>query len=257
MLASMSKAPCVEPELERIRRFAALLRGARRAVVFSGAGMSTESGLPDFRSSAGLWKQSRRFEELASVQAFSRDFAEFAEFYRLRIRSLAEARPNAGHALLAAWQKRRLISTLVTQNVDGLHEQAGSEDVLCLHGSLRTVHCQRCGHRTASDRFLEPSGLQCESCQGLMRPSVVLFGEALDPSTLEAAFAASEAADLFVVLGSSLLVSPANLLPRAALHAGASLVLVNQEATPLADVALLDFRAPIGAILTAVAQELG
>ena len=232
-------------------RLAGLLRQSRRTVVFTGAGMSTESGLPDFRSQRGLWQGSRRFEQLASVDALHSSPDEFIEFYRWRIRLLGRYGPHAGHAILAGWQQCGLVSTLITQNVDGFHQEAGSSDVLCLHGTLRTVHCHACGRRAPANSFLEDTGLSCASCRGPMRPSVVLFGEALDQDTLEAAFEASASAELFLILGSSLVVSPANQLPVAAVRAGATLCIVNREKAAESDRYLLDLRAQIGPTLAA------
>jgi NAD-dependent deacetylase len=234
-----------------------MLRRAEHAVVLTGAGMSTESGLPDFRGEGGLWKQNRRFEELASVSALTREYPEFVEFYRWRLQTLAAKSPNRGHELLASWQRRGLIATLITQNVDGYHEQAGSQGVLCLHGSLRRVHCQRCEAEAPVSAFLAGPEPACVSCGGKLRPSVVLFGEALDSGLLGSAFQASAQADLFLVLGSSLLVSPVNTLPRIAVkQASAPLVIVNREPTHYGELATLDIRASIGDTLAAVEREL-
>jgi NAD-dependent deacetylase len=234
-----------------------MLRKARRVLVFTGAGMSTESGLPDFRSAGGLWKQSRRFEELASKDAFEHEYAEFVEFYRWRIRMLGSVRPNAGHEILAEWQRRGLVRRVVTQNVDGLHEQAGSADVVSLHGTLRHAHCDACGNRQSSETFLGADGTRCGICRGRMRPSVVLFGEALDSATLRTSLQEATSADLLIVLGSSLVVSPANALPDAAARAGARLAIVNREGTDLSHRFHLDLRAAIGPSLEAVDRELG
>jgi NAD-dependent deacetylase len=245
------------PDLAGVRRLAELLREKKRVVVFTGAGMSTESGLPDFRSAGGLWKQNRRFEELASVTALEQDYDEFVEFYRYRLRALAKFRPHAGHEVLARWQGSGLLQTLITQNVDGFHEQAGSSDVLCLHGTLSSAHCHACRIPTSREVFLERTPPECTRCGGRLRPSVVLFGEALDAHVLARAARASEWADLFLVLGSSLLVSPANQLPRLAVERGdASLVIVNREPTPLCELAALTIRSPIGATLAAADREL-
>jgi NAD-dependent deacetylase len=220
--------------------------------------MSTESGLPDFRGEGGLWKQNRRFEELASIEALLGEYGEFVEFYRWRLRALAQARPNPGHELLASWQRRGLLHTLVTQNVDGYHEQAGSQGVLALHGSLRRIHCLRCELEAPSSAFLAGDEPSCPSCGGRLRPSVVLFGESLDSGVLGEAFQASAQADLFVVLGSSLLVSPASSLPRIAMERNsAQLVIVNREPTQYGGLAALDIRGSIGETLAAVERELG
>lgn len=245
-------------ESRAIRQLSELLLAHERVVVFTGAGMSTESGLPDFRSAGGLWKQSRRFEELASVTALERDYDEFVEFYRYRLRALSEFRPHAGHEVLARFQARGRIGALITQNVDGFHERAGSADVLCLHGTLTQVRCHACRSESSPSAFLTATPPACPRCAGRLRPSVVLFGEALDAAVLARAARASETADLFIVLGSSLLVSPANQLPELAVRrGGAKLVIVNREPTPLCDLATLTLRTPIGATLAAVEQELG
>ncbi|HEX2733006.1 MAG TPA: NAD-dependent deacylase [Polyangiaceae bacterium] len=240
-----------------VQRLVEWMAKAERAVVFTGAGMSTESGLPDFRSAGGLWRQNRRFEELASIDAFSREPEEFAEFYRWRIERLARHAPHAGHVALAEFEAKGRIQALITQNVDGFHEAAGSRNVLCLHGSLRQVRCQRCGDTRSSDTYLVPSGEHCQRCPGRMRPCVVLFGEALDAEVLNTAALLSRDSDLFMVFGSSLAVSPANSLPELALRGGARLVIVNQEPTPLDGRADLVLRTKIGPLLALVRHELG
>src|SRR6478735_8044244 len=226
-------------------QLARLLAAHRPAVVFTGAGMSTESGLPDFRSNGGLWKQNRRFEELASREALETNYDEHVAFYRWRIEMLAGHEPNDGHRVVADWQRRGLVSTVITQNVDGFHTRAGADGVLELHGTLANVRCDRCGGERPAAEFLEAAGLAC-TCGGKRRPGVVLFGEALPGATLRAAWLASERATLFIVLGSSLAVAPANLLPEAAVGAGAPLVIVNRDPTPLDRMATLVINASIG-----------
>jgi NAD-dependent deacetylase len=244
-------APTAAPTAELAR----MLGAHGPAVVFTGAGMSTESGLPDFRSNGGLWKQNRRFEELASRDALETDYDEHVAFYRWRIEMLAAHGPHDGHRVVADWQRRGLVSTIVTQNVDGFHTQAGADGVLELHGTLARVRCDRCGAERPAAEFLQPAGLAC-ACGGKRRPGVVLFGEALPAETLRAAWLASERATLFIVLGSSLAVAPANLLPEAAAAAGAPLVIVNRDPTPLDRAATLVINASIGETLRAVDRLL-
>jgi len=241
--------------LPQAAELARLLVAHPRAVVFTGAGMSTESGLPDFRSNGGLWKQNRRFEELASVEALETDYDEHVAFYRWRIEMLAGHEPNDGHRVVADWQRRGLVGTVVTQNVDGFHTRAGATGVLELHGTLAHVRCDRCGGERPAAEFLEAAGLTC-TCGGKRRPGVVLFGEALPAETLRAAWLAAERATLFIVLGSSLAVAPANLLPEAAVGAGAPLAIVNRDPTPLDRMATLVINASIGETLRAVDQLL-
>jgi len=255
MIPEISPVMSREASASETAELARLLAAHRRAVVFTGAGMSTESGLPDFRSNGGLWKQNRRFEELASREALESAYDEHVEFYRWRIEMLAAHAPNDGHRVVADWQRRGLVSTVVTQNVDGFHAQAGAAGVLELHGTLATVRCDRCGGERPAAEFLEAAGLACQ-CGGKRRPGVVLFGEALPEATLHAAWLAAERAPLFLVLGSSLAVSPANLLPRAAVEAGAPLVIINRDPTPLDGIATLVINASIGDTLRAADRLL-
>jgi NAD-dependent deacetylase len=241
---------------EAIAQVARWLDEAERVVVLSGAGMSTESQLPDFRSSNGLW-QNHRFEELASPEGLAHDFEAFTRFYRWRIETLLAHQPNAGHALLHAWEtrfaphKRQII---VTQNVDGFHQAAGSTQVLELHGSLRTVRCERCGARIEAARYMEDGQEWCD-CGGKRRPEVVLFGEGLPAQALNGAIEATAHADLMLVLGSSLMVSPANQLPRLAHQRGAKVAIINNDPTPQDHLARV-IRAPIGATLRAIDERL-
>lgn len=232
------------------------LRRSRFTVVFTGAGMSTESGLPDFRSSGGLWRTGRRFEELASVTALERAYDEFVAFYRWRIDMINRHSPHEGHAVLARWQQDGIIHALITQNVDGYHQRAGSPDVIELHGTLRTVHCQQCRRGAPAETFLRDDGLNCPHCGGNMRPSVVLFGEVLPERALLEAERASRQAELFIVLGSSLVVSPANGFPQLAKARGARLVIVNRDPTPLDALADLRLTASIRDVLTAVDAKI-
>ncbi len=248
---------------------AAAWRNANYPVVFTGAGMNTESGLPDFRSAKGLWKQ--RPENLATMAALSREPDEFYFFYQWRVARLWEASPNAGHEALAALAAAGFVKRLITQNVDGLHQRAGSEAVE-LHGTLRTVSCLRCGAEYDSRALLpaapgweedyragryRPGGeCSCTVCGGGLRPDVVLFGESLPEAAWEEAANASRAADFYVVVGSSLAVGPANLCPEFALASGARLVIINQEATHLDSRAEWVFRDKAAGVLAALRERI-
>ncbi len=234
-----------------IQRLAGWLRASTHPCVFTGAGMSTESGLPDFRSAGGMWRSGRAFEDLASLHALAHHADEFVAFYRWRIEMVAAHQPHAGHAVLARWQAAGRLGALITQNVDGYHEAAGSVDPINLHGSLRVVRCRDCGAEAMAAAFLVDGGERC-GCGGPRRPGVVLFGEALPLHALERADAAARRADLFIVLGSSLLVSPANHFPRSAKQHGAKLVIVNHDPTPLDGLADMVLPGPIGEVLAAV-----
>jgi NAD-dependent deacetylase len=215
--------------------------------------MSTESGLPDFRSSSGLWTNNRRFEELASVDALRHDYPAFVELYRWRITELMKYQPHAGHRVIAEWQKQGRVQALITQNVDGFHTLAGSPEAIELHGTLRTTRCQQCGRPDTAESFLTDAGLSCALCGGRMRPNVVLFGEMLPEGAIAKASEVSHLSELFIVLGSSLQVSPANWFPQLAHQAGAKLVIINHDPTPLDGMADLTLSASIKDTLEAVA----
>ncbi len=234
---------------DTVKKLADAMTGSKMAAVFTGAGMSTESGLPDFRSSEGLWKKYRP-EELASVDALNRNFGEFASFYRQRIATLGEVQPNRGHLILADWERRGLVGGIITQNVDGLHHAAGSKVVHELHGTLREVRCQSCGDVRPASVFADET--ECAKCGGKMRPGVVLFGEMLPEDALLASSELALSCSVFLVLGSSLTVSPANMLPERARRNGAKLFIVNNTPTHLDDLADGVIRASIGDTLASV-----
>lgn len=247
--------------MDLIAELAAALRGSRHAVVLTGAGASTESGLPDFRSKEGLWKNVDPMA-LASMSALRRNPVEFYQFYRHRLARLWGARPNPVHRALAAMQRAGLIKALITQNVDGLHQEAGSPAVIEVHGSLRECVCLTCERRFPSgliDVEVEgPADLpRCPECGGVLKPGVVLFEEALPAEAIEAALEAAYQTDLFLVVGSSLEVGPVNQLPAIAVAEGADLAILNLEPTYLDGRARWVIRERAGAALTACAQRLG
>lgn len=199
-------------------------------VVFTGAGMSTESGLPDFRSQdKGLWQKNDP-ARLASTEALNHHVEEFIAFYRERVLGVKEYGPNKGHRVLAEWERNGKVKSVITQNVDGFHQLAGSSQVAELHGTLQQLHCEACRHEYDSEEDVKKA-FYC-ACGGVLRPSVVLFGERLPEEAFEMALRETEKADLFIVLGSSLTVTPANQFPLLAKENGARLVIVNQEETP-------------------------
>ncbi len=205
-------------------------------VIFSGAGMSTESGLPDFRSSKGLWKNTDP-RKLASVEALNNNTKNFYDFYKMRINALNEVKPHEGHFILAEWENKNIVKHIITQNVDGFHKRAGSKFVSELHGSLGICRCNECAVEYPSDKLIEKDFPTCEKCSGKLRPGVVLFGEMLPADALEKADFESANSDLFIVIGSSLEVSPANYFPVQAKKSGAKLVIVNLESTHLDHIA--------------------
>ncbi|WLR51796.1 NAD-dependent deacylase [Bacillus tianshenii] len=199
-------------------------------VVMTGAGMSTESGLPDFRSKEGLWKQKDPMT-LANTEAMVNNRDEFLEFYTFRINGLIGREPHRGHQLLAKWEEEGLVQSIITQNVDDFHHKAGNKRVAELHGTLRTVRCHTC-HTAYPNSYFAQAKYDCD-CGGMLRPSVVLFGEMLPMEAIEMAYEEASKAELFIVLGSSLQVSPANSFPAQAKKNGAKLVIINMEETAM------------------------
>ncbi len=197
-------------------------------VVFTGAGMSTESGLPDFRSSKGLWKK-KDPARLASTDALNNNVHEFIDFYRDRVLGVKEYQPHEGHLILAKWEKQGIIQSIITQNVDGFHQLAGSKKVAELHGTLQKLHCQACGNIYSSEEYINEE-YYCV-CGGILRPSVVLFGESLPEKAFQFALEEAHKSELFIVLGSSLTVTPANQFPLIAKEQGSKLVIVNHDPT--------------------------
>jgi NAD-dependent deacetylase len=245
-----------------IARARDLLAEARAVVVLTGAGVSAESGVPTFRGEGGLWK-SLRPEDLATPDAFRRDPRLVWEWYGWRRELVACCRPNPGHEALARAALDRRTLTLVTQNVDGLHEAAGRAAAagrdpgpalpVELHGSLFRTRCTACGRRVSGrgpvDATSEETLPRCDACGGLLRPDVVWFGEMLDPDVLERAFEAARTAALCLVVGTSALVHPAASIPLATLSTGGRVVEVNPADTPLTHLAAIALRGPAGEIL--------
>lgn len=217
-----------------LERVASLLTPDARVTVLTGAGVSAASGVPTFRGAGGLWK-SFRAEDLATPQAFARDPATVWEWYDWRRGLIAACAPNPAHHVLAAWSLRFPRFTLVTQNVDGLHERAGTARIVRLHGSIWDVGCWRdCGRqprRWRDDRVPMPSlPPACDVCGGPLRPGVVWFGENLDPSDVDAATTAADC-DVFFTIGTSAIVYPAAGLIDIARAGGAATVQINPDAT--------------------------
>lgn len=213
-----------------VEQLVSLIKQSKQMVVFTGAGMSTESGLPDFRSKdSGLWE---RFDptELATVDALIHRKEQFLAFYTYRLEALLKVKPHEGHYILAEWERLGLLDAIITQNVDGFHHEAGNRNVFELHGSFRHFHCQQSNEVYSQVDFLQ--GHTTCVCGGTIRPNIVLFGESLPAQAFRVAEQKSEQADLFIVLGSSLTVSPANIFPMIAVENGAKLVIINHDPTP-------------------------
>src|SRR4051812_39672314 len=213
---------------------------AHRISVLTGAGISAESGIPTFRGAAGLWRQFRP-EQLATPEAFARDPQLVWEWYQWRRGLIAKANPNPGHSALAEFEKRAPSFTLVTQNVDGLHQRVGSKTVVELHGSIWTLRCTACGAQWQDYKTDGIEHLQC-SCGELARPGVVWFGESLPPAAWQNAEKAVGESDLLLVVGTSAIVYPAASLVPFARCSGAQVIEVNVESSAASgdvDIALI------------------
>lgn len=248
-------------EQERVTRAAEAIRAAESVVVLTGAGVSTASGIPDFRSDDGIWS-----EYDPSDFHISRFRTDPAGFWRERVDLVDDLlgdsiEPNAAHHALADLEAGGYLDTLITQNIDGLHEQAGSEDPIEIHGNADRTVCTECGRRSPYESVeqrvkngdVPPT---CRECGGVLKPDVVLFGESLPEMDLQKAREAARKASLFIVVGSSLTVEPAGSLPRIALDTGGTLCIVNLDQTPLSNRAEFDFRDDVTAVLPAIRDAL-
>lgn len=233
------------------------IRTVRRAVVFSGAGVSRESGLDTFRGAGGLWERMRP-EELATPEAFRRTPDKVWQWYAWRYATAAAAQPNPAHLAIARWETLFPSYLLATQNVDGLHRRAGSQKLVELHGTLTRARCNGCGRLWDMGEAIAASPEEpprCE-CGGRFRPDVVWFGESLDGNVLTRAMAEAAACDLFVSVGTSSTVYPAAGLIELAHQGGACLIEVNPEPTPLSRLAVLRIAAPAGEGIPRLTMEI-
>jgi NAD-dependent deacetylase len=239
-----------------LQRAREILAGSAAVTAFTGAGISTASGVPDFRSPGGIWSRYRPvpFDEfVADPEARRRYWVYKKETWG----DFAQARPNPAHHALARMEEEGRLRAVVTQNIDGLHQAAGSRNVLELHGTNRRVECIRCHadwpaeviHARLGEACEVP---QCDHCGGILKAATVSFGQALPAAVLAAAFEVATTSDLLLVIGSSLVVHPAASIPLAAAEAGARLVIVNREPTPLDGLAEVVLREPIEQVMPAL-----
>ena len=243
-----------------IQKLAALIRENQPCVVLTGAGASTESGIPDFRSPTGIWAEFDPME-YATLGAFERDPRKVWRFYAPRFDMLAGAEPNRVHRALAALEREGFVRSVVTQNIDTLHERAGSHDVIEVHGSIRTSSCPRCAssYPLAEVVPLIEAGdgaPECPSCGAILKPDVVFFDELLPPGAMERATELAGEARLMLVIGSGLEVYPVGGLPQVTLDAGGQVAVVNQTPTWVDGRAALVLRDKAGDALEATAETL-
>ena len=236
-----------------------LIDAQQPCVALTGAGVSTESGIPDFRGASGIWKEYDP-QEYATIDAFRRDPAKVWEFYSKRLDLLREGKPNDGHRALARLEQAGLIEAVVTQNVDRLHQSAGSRDVVEMHGSIWSATCLHCRTRMEPEELTAllatSASPACPACGTVVKPDVVMFGELLPVAAIERATALARRAGLLLVVGSSLEVWPVAGLPQETIAAGGALAIVNRDATPYDRDAALVMRGSAGAVLAAAAERL-
>jgi len=242
-----------EYQVEEVVEF---LAGAGRVAVLTGAGISAESGVPTFRGKDGLWKQ-HKAETLATPEAFERDPKLVWEWYDWRRGLIAAVEPNAGHRVIAGWERLFGEMAVITQNVDGLHAKAGSQNVVELHGNIWKLRCTREGTvEEVRDNPLPHIPPVCPNCGSFLRPHIVWFGESLDPVVLDRATDLSESCQVMFVIGTSAVVHPAASLPYAAARAGAKIIEVNLEPTSLTPHANFFFPGKAGEILPVLDRQL-
>jgi NAD-dependent deacetylase len=233
---------------------------AKSAVAFTGAGVSTESGIPDFRSPGGVWAKSQP----VMYQDFIRYPESRLEYWRQKSEShdsMFRAVPNVTHKALARWEELGLLRGVITQNIDELHQRGGSQAVLELHGTAMKIGCLDCEARFDADpmvrTFLETEAVPvCPTCQGMLKHATVSFGQSLPAEVLQSAVKWAQEADVFLTLGSSLVVYPAAQLPEIAKNRGARLVIINRDETPLDPIADLVIHAPLGEVMEAIEAAL-
>lgn len=237
-----------------IEKLKFIIDNSNNIVFFGGAGVSTESNIPDFRSASGLYntKGGTKYspEYMLSHDFFNSYTDEFFQFYKTRIVH-QEARPNAAHIALAELEKRGKLRAVITQNIDGLHQMAGSKNVLELHGSINRNYCTGCGKFFTLDYIMKDHGIpKCDECKSLVKPDVVLYQEGLDMDLLNEAISYVEDADVLIIGGTSLMVYPAaNLIKY---YKNDKLILINKSETPYDNKALLSFNMNIGQVLSQI-----
>jgi NAD-dependent deacetylase len=242
------------------RRLAGLVRDHQPCVTLTGAGISTASGIPDFRSRTGIWATVDP-REVASLSAFRRDPERVWDFYRLRIELLTRAEPNRAHLALAKLEQLGLLRAVVTQNIDLLHERAGSRDVVEVHGSIRSASCHGCGRRYPLEQVVALLGAselapRCDACGTVLKPDVVLFEEVLPEAAIDRAYALAGEARLLLVVGSSLEVWPVAELPSVTRAAGGLVAIVNKGETSFDGGAALKIDHDAGEVLEEVVRLL-
>lgn len=243
-----------------IHQAADLIRSSSLVVALTGAGVSTPSGIPDFRSpSSGMWTVVDPMA-VASIWGFHEHPERFYEWFGPLIRQIRSARPNAAHIALAEMERIGHLGLLITQNIDGLHQSAGSQKVVELHGHLRTATCMQCRHQVSTEGLWAQAErgelITCDKCAGIIKPDVILFGEPLDHDSLRAAQEAALFCDVLIATGSSLEVEPAADLPHLARRSGARVIMINRQPTIADSIAEITLRGDVASVLPELVQAL-
>lgn len=254
----------MQAEPDDIAKVAAWIQEASKVVVLTGAGISTESGIPDFRGPQGVWTKNPEAMKLSDIQYYMTDRQVRVDSWKARLESpIWVAEPNPGHLALAEMERKGHLDLLVTQNVDGLHLKAGTspDRLVEIHGTARDVVCMECGERALMERALArvrrgEEDPPCRTCGGILKSATISFGQMLVPEDIHRAEAAASSCDLFLSVGSSLIVFPVAELPAIALRAGARLVIMNEEPTPYDAHADAVFRVRISEVLPPIVEAL-
>lgn len=246
--------------MDVIETIAAHIKDSKYVVTFTGAGISSESGIPTYRGEGGLWT---KYDPniYANIYYFHKDPSYYWDFFReVRYPMLKKVKPNKAHVALAEMGRAGYLKTVITQNIDGLHQEAGSSSVIELHGTTRVIYCQSCSKEYSMDEAFSKVETEippiCSECKGKLRPAVVFFGEPLDPKILRSAYEEAENCDFILAVGSSLVVFPAVDIPLRAKKRGATLVIINKESTPLDHLADYVMNDEAGKVLPQIVQCL-
>jgi len=248
-------------EKSKIHHAAEMLSNSKEAIVLTGAGVSTESGIPDFRGEGGIWEKYKP-EIYGNIQAFLKNPAKFWELAQKVAPNLFKAKPNPGHLALAELEKMDLIKAIITQNVDELHQKAGSIIVYEVHGNINRFNCLGCKASYTKDQIMrklkkeKKSGPSCDFCSAPLKPSVVLFGEGLPTFEIHMSKDLAQKADVMLIAGSSLMVAPVCDLPLYTLREGGKLIIVNDQQTDLDDRAEIVIHHKTGIILPLIVEEI-
>ncbi|MGQ4892173.1 MAG: NAD-dependent protein deacetylase [Candidatus Njordarchaeia archaeon] len=240
---------------ELVKKAANLIENSNFLIALTGSGISAESGIPTFRGKDGLWKKYRP-EQLATLEAFRLDPVRVWEWYNWRIEKVLNAKPNPGHTALAELERKGILKALITQNVDDLHERAGSKNVIKLHGNILEAKCIRCNFKTRISEPFKEIPPKCPNCGNLLRPNVVWFGEPLPQDALSKAYEMLEKADGILVIGTSALVMPAGAFPSHVKHRGGFVVEINLDETHVSMIADVSIRGKAGEVLPLIVNYI-